>query len=115
MKNYIIFDLEWNQSPRGREDSVADFPFEIIEIGALKVREGKVVDRFIRFIEPEAGIPPMITQLTGITNDMVEGVGNCGEVLPEFLEFCEQDTLVGHNVQFDFSFVKTKAKNLVTL
>ena len=36
MKNYIIFDLEWNQSPRGREDSVADFPFEIIEIGAVK-------------------------------------------------------------------------------
>ena len=112
MKNYIIFDLEWNQSPRGREDSVADFPFEIIEIGALKVREGKVVDRFIRFIEPEAGIPPMIAQLTGITNDMVEGAGNCGKVLPEFLEFCEQDTLIGHNVQFDFSFVKTKAKEL---
>ena len=37
MKNYIIFDLEWNQSPRGREDSVADFPFEIIEIGAVKL------------------------------------------------------------------------------
>ena len=94
-----------------RDDlDLARSTIEIIEIGALKVREGKVVDRFIRFIEPEAGIPLMITQLTGITNDMVEGAGNCGEVLPEFLEFCEQDTLIGHNVQFDFSFVKTKSK-----
>ena len=104
LKSYVAFDIETTGlNPEHNE---------IIEIGALKVREGKVVDRFIRFIESEAGIPPMITQLTGITNDMVEGVGNCGEVLPEFLEFCEQDTLVGHNVQFDFSFVKTKAKEL---
>lgn len=104
LKSYVAFDIETTGlSPEHNE---------IIEIGALKVREGKVVDRFIRFIEPEAGIPPMITQLTGITNDMVEGAGNCGEVLPEFLEFCEQDTLIGHNVQFDFSFVKTKAKEL---
>lgn len=104
LKSYVAFDIETTGlNPEHNE---------IIEIGALKVREGKVVDRFIRFIESEAGIPPMITQLTGITNDMVEGAGNCGEVLPEFLEFCEQDTLVGHNVQFDFSFVKTKAKEL---
>lgn len=104
LKSYVAFDIETTGlSPEHNE---------IIEIGALKVREGKVVDRFIRFIESEAGIPPMITQLTGITNDMVEGAGNCGEVLPEFLEFCEQDTLIGHNVQFDFSFVKTKAKEL---
>ena len=104
LKSYVAFDIETTGlSPEHNE---------IIEIGALKVREGKVVDRFIRFIEPETGIPPMITQLTGITNDMVEGAGNCGEVLPEFLEFCEQDTLIGHNVQFDFSFVKTKAKEL---
>ena len=89
LKSYVAFDIETTGlSPEHNE---------IIEIGALKVREGKVVDRFIRFIEPEAGIPPMITQLTGITNDMVEGAGNCGEVLPEFLEF---------------SFVKTKAKEL---
>ena len=86
LKSYVAFDIETTGlSPEHNE---------IIEIGALKVREGKVVDRFIRFIEPEAGIPPMITQLTGITNDMVEGAGNCGEVLPEFLEFCEQDTLI---------------------
>ena len=86
LKSYVAFDIETTGlSPEHNE---------IIEIGALKVREGKVVDRFIRFIEPEAGIPPMITQLTGITNDMVEGAGNCGEVLPEFLEFCEQDTIL---------------------
>lgn len=49
MKNYIIFDLEWNQSPRGREDSVADFPFEIIEIGAVKLDENfQMVDEFHR-------------------------------------------------------------------
>ena len=62
LKSYVAFDIETTGlSPEHNE---------IIEIGALKVREGKVVDRFIRFIEPEAGIPPMITQLTGITNDM---------------------------------------------
>ena len=54
MKNYIIFDLEWNQSPRGREDSVADFPFEIIEIGAVKLDENfQMVDEFHRRIRPQ--------------------------------------------------------------
>ena len=53
LKSYVAFDIETTGlSPEHNE---------IIEIGALKVREGKVVDRFIRFIEPEAGIPPMIT------------------------------------------------------
>ena len=55
LKSYVAFDIETTGlSPEHNE---------IIEIGALKVREGKVVDRFIRFIEPEAGIHPMITQL----------------------------------------------------
>ena len=71
LKSYVAFDIETTGlSPEHNE---------IIEIGALKVREGKVVDRFIRFIEPEAGIPPMITQLTGITNDMVEGAGTAAK------------------------------------
>mgnify|MGYP004518643559 CR=1 FL=1 len=104
LKSYVAFDLETTGlSPENHE---------IIEIGALKVREGKVVDRFIEFVRPEKKIPPMITELTGISEDMVKEAGDCQDVLPDFLKFCEEDTLIGHNVQFDFSFVKTKAQEL---
>ena len=69
LKSYVAFDIETTGlSPEHNE---------IIEIGALKVREGKVVDRFIRFIEPEAGIPPMITQLTGITKEQGTAAKYC--------------------------------------
>ena len=80
LKSYIAFDLETTGlNPQENE---------IIEIGALKVREGKVVDRFMEFIHPLSPISSAISELTGITNDMVATARSCEQVIPDFLEFC---------------------------
>ena len=101
LKSYIAFDLETT--------GLSPQEHEIIEIGALKVREGKVVDRFMEFVHPDKPITPMITNITHITNDMVAGAKSCPEVIHDFLSFCEDDVLIGHNVMFDYSFVKCSA------
>ena len=101
LKSYIAFDLETT--------GLSPQEHEIIEIGALKVREGKVVDRFMEFVHPDNPITPMITNITHITNDMVAGARSCPEVIHDFLSFCEDDVLIGHNVMFDYSFVKCSA------
>ena len=101
LKSYIAFDLETT--------GLSPQEHEIIEIGALKVREGKVVDRFMEFVHPNKPITPMITNITHITNDMVEGARSCPEVIHDFLSFCEDDVLIGHNVMFDYSFTKCSA------
>jgi DNA polymerase-3 subunit epsilon len=101
LKSYIAFDIE--TTGLNPEEN------EIIEIGALKVRDGKVQQRFIEFIRPVEAISSSITKLTGITNDMVENAKPRQEIIPEFLEFCGDDILIGHNVIFDYSFVKVNA------
>jgi len=101
IKTYIAFDLETTGlSPEANE---------IIEIGALKVKNGKVADRFIEFLKPREPISPQIQLLTGITEAMVETARPTKEIVGEFIEFCEDYTLVGHNIMFDFKFTKTAA------
>ena len=83
LKSYIAFDIETTGlSPEENE---------IIEIGALKVRDGKVQERFMEFIKPRLPIPANITGITGITNDMVEDARGREQVIPDFLQFCGQD------------------------
>ena len=79
---------------------------EIIEIGAVKVIDRKIVDRFSMLVKPSRSIPPFITRLTGITNDMVEDAKSIHEVMAEFLVFIQDHILIGHNVKFDMSFIK---------
>lgn len=98
LKSYIAFDLE--TTGLNPEEN------EIIEIGALKVRNGKVEERFMEFVKPEERISQTITKITGITNDMVAESRPVSKVLPEFIEFCEEDVLIGHNVMFDYKFTK---------
>lgn len=104
LRSYIAFDLETTGlSPEQNE---------IIEIGALKVRDGKVRERFMEFARPKEAITPVITNLTGITNEMVECARGSSEVVRDFLDFCEDDILIGHNIIFDYSFVKVSAASL---
>ena len=63
----------------------------------------------MEFVHPDKPITPMITNITHITNDMVAGARSCPEVIHDFLSFCEDDVLIGHNVMFDYSFVKCSA------
>jgi DNA polymerase III subunit epsilon len=101
IKTYTAFDLETTGlSP---EDN------EIIEIGALKVRDGKVAGRFIEFLKPKDSISSQIQQITGITDAMVADARPTKAVINEFVEFCEDDVLIGHNILFDFKFMKISA------
>ena len=104
LKSYVCFDLETT--------GLDPLYNEIIEIGALKVRDGKVAERFMEFVHPQEEISPMITNLTGITNEMVANARPADAVISDFLEFCEDDVLIGHNVGFDYSFMKSGASNL---
>lgn len=101
LKSYIAFDVETT--------GLNPMENEIIEIGALRVRDGKVAERFMEFIHPTAPISAAITNLTGITNEMVAGARPRCEVVSDFLDFCEDDILIGHNVSFDYSFMKCSA------
>lgn len=104
LRSYIAFDIETT--------GLSPAENEIIEIGALKVREGKVCERFAEFIKPNVSIPASITRLTGISNEMVDAARRREQVIPDFLQFCGDDVLIGHNILFDYSFVKINAKAL---
>ncbi len=95
--DFVVFDIETTGfSPTNNR---------IIEIGAVKVCGGKIVDRFSTFVDPLVPIPFEIEKLTGITDDMVMGAEQIDVVLPQFLDFCGNCILVAHNAQFDMSFI----------
>lgn len=98
LKSYVAFDLETT--------GLSVMENSIIEIGALKVRDGIVADRFMTFVKPEDEITDKITEITGISQDMVENAPEAFDVIKAFVDFCEDDVLIGHNVMFDFSFTK---------
>lgn len=95
--NAVVFDIETTGfGPKN---------CKIIEIGAVKVSNGKIIDRFSTLINPETYIPEEITKLTSITTEMVKNEPNIEVVLPQFLEFCKGCFLVAHNSSFDTSFI----------
>ena len=101
---YVVFDLETTGfSPVNNR---------IIEIGAVKVVEGKITDRFSTFVNPDVPIPFDIEKLTGINDHMVLDAPMIDQVLPEFLAFCEGAVMVAHNAGFDMSFVLRNAKRM---
>ena len=102
--NYVLFDIETTGL-----DPEYD---EIIEIGAIKVDNNKVMDEFHSLIKPDNEIDEFITNLTGITNEMVENAPNIEEVLPNFINFIGDEIFIGHNVNFDINFVYDKTVNL---
>ena len=84
----------------------------IIEIGAVKVMGGKIIDKFSAFVNPKQSIPEEITKLTSITQDMVINEPEIDVILPAFLEFCKGCFLVAHNASFDTSFIFENMKRL---
>lgn len=97
----VVFDIETT--------GFSPIKNRIIEIGAVKVTDGKIVDRFSTFVNPEVPIPYEIENLTGINDDMVLGAPKIEQVLPEFLTFCGDAVMVAHNASFDISFIKANA------
>lgn len=96
--SYVAFDLE-TTGLRPTED-------RILEIGAVRVEEGEVTETYETFIDDQIEIPPGITDLTGITREMVAGSPPMEEAVGRFLEFAGDSVLLGHNVLFDYSFMK---------
>ena len=101
---YVVFDIETTGLSPATE--------EITEIGAIRIENGVQVGSFSQLINPKKPIPPKITQLTGITDEMVADKPAIDSVLPEFLDFCEGAVLVAHNAAFDTGFIRDKANRL---
>lgn len=102
--DYVVFDLETTGfSPETNR---------IIEIGAVKVQNGKIVDKFSTFVNPQVPIPFRIEQLTSINDSMVIDAPVIADILPEFMKFCEGCVMVAHNADFDMSFIKKNCQRL---
>jgi len=84
---------------------------KIIEIGAGKIRDGKVISTFSQLLYPGRRLDEKTVQITGITDEMLMGCPTFAEVLPELLAFIGEDDLLGHNVIFDYSFLKKAVLN----
>ena len=102
--SYVVFDLETTGLDANKD--------EIIEIGACKIKNGKIEEVFSTFVKPSRKIPKEIIELTGINDDMVKDAPTINYVLPDFFKFCYGSTMVGHNVSFDIGFIYAISKKL---
>lgn len=101
---WVVFDLE-TTGLNHRHD-------RIIEIGAVKIENGRITDRYSQLIDPRMPLSSEVIALTGITNADLNGKPEVESVLPEFLDFCDDALLVAHNAEFDISFVRREARRL---
>lgn len=84
----------------------------MIEVGAVKIRDGKITDSFESLLNPGKKLEERIVELTGITDKMLENAPRPEEVMPKLLDFIGEDILLGHSIMFDYSFIKRLAVNL---
>lgn len=101
---YIALDLE-TTGLRPKYD-------KILEIGAIRIEEGEITGTYETFIDYGVEIPERVTELTGITAEMINGSPTAREAVEGFLEFAGENVLLGHNVLFDYSFMKRSVINL---
>ncbi len=101
--DYIAVDLEMTGLNAKRD--------KILEIGAVKVTDGKVTGTFSHLVNPKVPVSETVTELTGISNDMAAEGRPLDDVVGEFLDFAGEHIWVGHNVIFDYSFIKQWAVN----
>ena len=101
---FVVFDIETTGFSAAED--------RIIEIGAVKITDGAIVDRFSTFVNPEIPIPFEIQQLTHITDDMVLEAPKIEEALPAFLDFVGESALVAHNAGFDVGFIEQNCARL---
>ena len=96
---YVVFDLETTGLSANEGDS-------IIEIGAVKIQKGVIIDRFDELIDPGKPLDEKIIQITSITNEMLIGKPNEKDMVIKFMRWCENLPLVAHNARFDLSFLE---------
>ena len=100
---FVVFDTETTGFNAGGTD-------QMIEIGAVKIKDGNIIDRFDELIDPGRHIPDKITALTCITDDMVKGKDNEENVTKRFLAWTGDLPMVAHNAKFDISFISSAMK-----
>ena len=98
----VVFDIE--TTGLSKKDC------KITEIGAVKIKNGEIIDRYNTFVNPMCPIPEEIQKLTSITDDMVADAEPIDKVLPKFLEFVGDDLLIAHNADFDTGFIRVAAE-----
>ena len=101
-QEFVVFDLETT--------GFSNINDKITEIGAVKIRDFEIADRFSELVNPEKDISYRVQELTGITNEMVKDKPTIEEILPKFMEFVGDDVLVAHNADFDTGFIMQKCK-----
>jgi len=103
-EEFVVFDIETT--------GLSALNNKITEIGAVKVKNGEVLDTFVTYVDPETPIPENIVRLTGITDEMVKGAPKIEEALKSFLDFIGDKMLIAHNAGFDISFIRKAAEDL---
>lgn len=98
INNYVVVDLETTGLSANWD--------EIIEMAILKIENGVIVDSYSTLIKPNNEINEYVTELTGITNEMVKDAPLIKDVLPQFIKSLENQVIIGHNVNFDINFLK---------
>ena len=98
----VVFDIETT--------GLSNRTCKIIEIGAVKIKSGKIIDKFNIFVDPECPIPEEITRLTSITDDDVNGAPKEREALEQFFAFAGEELLIAHNANFDIGFIRVAAE-----
>jgi len=101
--DYVALDIE-TTGLNPRKD-------QILEIGAAKVADGEIIETYAVFVDSKIKIPEFITKLTGIDNAMVAGGASPNEAVTGLIEFCKEAPILGHNILFDYSFIKRNATN----
>ena len=101
-QEFVAFDLE-TTGLSSRDD-------RIIEIGAVILKDGQEIDRFQTFVDPERQLERKIVELTGITDEMLQGAPKIQEILPKFLKFVGDRVLVAHNSDFDTGFIRAECQ-----
>jgi DNA polymerase III subunit epsilon len=95
--DYVVVDVEATGAKTP--------PNRLIELGAYRIRGGRIVDKFLSLVNPEIPIPRFVASLTGISNDMVKLAPLFADVAPQWLDFVSDSVLVAHNAPFDTSFL----------
>ncbi|MCG1023074.1 exonuclease domain-containing protein [Sutcliffiella horikoshii] len=103
-QRYVVLDLETTGNSPKKKD-------KIIQVGAVLIEEGEIVERFSSFVNPECAIPPFIEQLTNIKQEMVDRAPTFQQIAPMLNEMLEGSSLVAHNVPFDLSFLQHELRS----
>ena len=98
--NYTVIDIETT--------GISPYYDDIIELSGLKIRNNKAVEEFSTLVNPQRSVSGFITNLTGITNNMLFDAPDIKTALPKLIDFIDNDIILGHNVRFDIGFIQNK-------